>query len=389
MKIADIPSRIGTPWGSSADPGFIRTPPVPSQIGITDGAASFATGFVPLNFQPIEVSGVPPFGQDFNGALNAITQWNRWQAAGSPMQYNSAFSTAIGGYPKGALLQSTAIGMFWLNAADDNTTDPDGGSPANWLKCFMGNYYAQDTGGSANVYSCSFAPPLTAHTPGLLIRLLIVHTSTGASTFNPTNTGVPKAIKLVTGADPTPGALTGGMIALFVYDGSFYQLLNPNLDSVYFKIANQLNECTPASVRGNIGLGPTDAVTLGALALTTGLLQTAPVGMQTFNGVTGSVAENTYTVLFAPGADSGVWLVQARRTDIGDHSSIGLFWGLNVSTNGVILGSPVSYDHRRFRCDLRSRSDGLWNTSEKEFRRWDRDHHLAGDQIDAGRLREN
>lgn len=133
MKIADLPTRFGIAFARDATPGtYKRTIPDTSQVGINPGYASFPTGFVPLNFTPVASGGIPPFGQDVNGIFNAVTLWGQWQAAGGPALYNSAFSTAIGGYPKGALLGSTTNGRFWVSMVDDNTVNPDAGVSANW-----------------------------------------------------------------------------------------------------------------------------------------------------------------------------------------------------------------------------------------------------------------
>lgn len=135
MQTSDIPVRMPTPFAASAGGAYTHVVPIPSQIGTTDGAASFTTGFPPLTFLPESAGGVPPFGQDMNGLFNAITAWNRWQQAGAPVIYNTAFATAINGYPKGAILAgtgSTPFGYFWVSTADNNTTDPDAGG-ANWL----------------------------------------------------------------------------------------------------------------------------------------------------------------------------------------------------------------------------------------------------------------
>lgn len=133
MQQSGIPTKFPVVWASGAGGSYIRTVPNPSQIGITNGAASFTDGFPPLNFQAVGSGGYPPAGQDFNGALNAITAWNQWQQAGASVQYDSGFSTSIGGYPKGAVLQSTSNAqLFWLNIADNNTTNPDSGG-VNWV----------------------------------------------------------------------------------------------------------------------------------------------------------------------------------------------------------------------------------------------------------------
>lgn len=132
MKLTDIPARFNIPFADSAGIGYVRTVPEASQIGVQGGAASLTTGFPPLNWLPVGAGGVPPFGQDMNGILKQISQWSRWQAAGGLAPYNSAFSTAIGGYPKNAILMAATENHLWLSLVDDNTANPDTGG-ANWL----------------------------------------------------------------------------------------------------------------------------------------------------------------------------------------------------------------------------------------------------------------
>lgn len=134
MQQSNIPSKFGIPWGNAAGPTYIQTIPQASQIGITNCRASLTDGFPPLTFIPSSSGGCPPFGKDFNGILNQITQWSQWQSAGGPVFWDSAFSTSIGGYPKGAVLQSAVLlGRMWLSTADNNTTNPDSQTSANWV----------------------------------------------------------------------------------------------------------------------------------------------------------------------------------------------------------------------------------------------------------------
>lgn len=134
MLAASIPAKFNIPWGNAAGGGFIRTIPQASQIGVQDGAASLTDGFPPLNFTPVASGGVPPFGQDMNGILKQITQWSQWYSAGGPRKWDSAFSSAVGGYPIGAIVDSAiTLGILWLSTADNNTSNPDAGG-TNWLK---------------------------------------------------------------------------------------------------------------------------------------------------------------------------------------------------------------------------------------------------------------
>jgi microcystin-dependent protein len=127
---------MGTPWGASAGGAYIRTIPVPSQIGVTNCAASYTDGFPPLTFLPSGSGGCPPFGQDMNGILNAISLGLQWMFAGGTMAYDATLQTQIGGYPQGALVQSNIlIGRVWRSTVDNNMTNPDDqtGATVSWV----------------------------------------------------------------------------------------------------------------------------------------------------------------------------------------------------------------------------------------------------------------
>jgi hypothetical protein len=131
---SSIPPKIAIPWANNAGAAYIRSIPSTSQIGIQNCAASYHDGFPPLTFTPSGAGGCPPFGQDFNGVLKQITQWIQWQAVSSGLPWDSSFSTAIGGYPKGAIAQSNVLsGRLWFSTADNNTTNPDSTSSSGWI----------------------------------------------------------------------------------------------------------------------------------------------------------------------------------------------------------------------------------------------------------------
>lgn len=124
MLASQAPARIPLPFAASGSKNAI---PTGSQIGITAGRASLQDGFPPLTFTPLAAGGVPPAGADFNGILNMITAMQQWQSAGGSFKYDSAFSTAVGGYPKGAVLSKIGNDGFWTSTVDANTTNPDAG----------------------------------------------------------------------------------------------------------------------------------------------------------------------------------------------------------------------------------------------------------------------
>lgn len=144
MQSNQIPTKFPIPFGNNAAAGTIRSVPQASQSAITPGAASLYDGFPTITGQPLASGGVPPSLQDFNGLLNQITAWNRWQNAGGMVSYDQNFSNAVGGYPAGALLASATSGLLWLNLSDNNTTNPDGSSPIGWVGIIttatIGNY---------------------------------------------------------------------------------------------------------------------------------------------------------------------------------------------------------------------------------------------------------
>ncbi len=136
MQQSDLPTRFPIPFGNSAGASYIRPiPKDPVTPTGSDAPASLTEGFPPECFLPESSGGIPPNGRDFNGLFNQITAALRWMAAGGPAIFNSDFSTAIGGYPKGARLASVSSpGVEWISTADNNTTNPDGGSAANWVR---------------------------------------------------------------------------------------------------------------------------------------------------------------------------------------------------------------------------------------------------------------
>lgn len=148
-----IPPKFPITWGSLAGAAYIRTIPQASQIGVQNCAASLTDGFPPLTFVPASAGGCPPFGADFNGILNQVSAWARWQAMGGQIPWDSAFSASIAGYPSGAVVpSSTTANLMWQSTADNNTSNPDAAG-ANWT----GVGYMPT--GAITAFAGSAAPP--------------------------------------------------------------------------------------------------------------------------------------------------------------------------------------------------------------------------------------
>lgn len=131
MQSSDIPSKSPMVFAQDATGSYVRAVP---QTTADPAAASFELGFPPQTFTDQGAGGTPPDGRDFNGILNFLSAWARWQATGAPINYDSTFQTDIGGYPKGAVVASaTTLGVFWLSTVENNLTNPDTGG-AGWRR---------------------------------------------------------------------------------------------------------------------------------------------------------------------------------------------------------------------------------------------------------------
>jgi hypothetical protein len=149
MQLSGIPTKFPVVWAAGQTSTYVRPVPV-TYTGAEVGAASFTLGFPAATFIPLASGGAPPDGRDTNGILQEITEWNQWQQAGGPIQYDSSFQASIGGYPQGAIVQSIAtFGKSWLSTVDNNTTNPDTGG-AGWE---IYPQYLPATGVAAGTYT--------------------------------------------------------------------------------------------------------------------------------------------------------------------------------------------------------------------------------------------
>jgi hypothetical protein len=220
------PPTFPLPWAASASGSYVRNIPVPSQVGIQNGAASLTTGFPPLTFLPISAGGVPPYGQDMNGILKQITQWNQWQNAGGTVSYNGTFSSAAGGYPLNAILAAANSGNFWLNTTDANTSNPDA-SGAGWSGFSPVYPYVVD-GGTANAATATL--PVTISSLGTITgRPVSVKKISSANTgsFSLTLNGYAAFVHHIDGTSLNSGDLPGGGIFTVIFDGTYFELQSP------------------------------------------------------------------------------------------------------------------------------------------------------------------
>jgi len=85
------------------------------------------TGRMSWNYgSPVETEvDSPPFRIDYNGVLKRISQACISFFAGKHYKFDSAFSTAVGGYPLGAIIQRNDNNRLFLSTIDNNTNNPN------------------------------------------------------------------------------------------------------------------------------------------------------------------------------------------------------------------------------------------------------------------------
>lgn len=120
MQASEIPLKVPVPFAS--DSTLVTPVPLTDPGG---GQISWQQGFTILNMLQEASGGTPPFGQNMNGVLQAISAWAWWQSAGGQVAYDPAFSAENGGYPQGAYVQAASGLGWWLCTLDNNTSDPD------------------------------------------------------------------------------------------------------------------------------------------------------------------------------------------------------------------------------------------------------------------------
>ncbi len=130
MQASDKPALIEVPFANSGTKNIIPTAPLP-----TPGSASLEVGFPPITMTPIAAGGIPPTGADFNGILYLISSVSRWAQTGGSYVFDADFATAIGGYPKGAVLLNELLDGFWISVVDNNKTRPELGN-GDWVPAF-------------------------------------------------------------------------------------------------------------------------------------------------------------------------------------------------------------------------------------------------------------
>jgi hypothetical protein len=129
MQLSNAPAKIVEPFAINGSKNVI---PVPTQVSILPGAASYNDGFPLLCDTPVNLGGIPPSMQDMNGILHDATAVSQFLNAGGVFPFDATFAAAIGGYPSGAQVLQASGGGYWRSILDNNVNDPDTGG-AGWV----------------------------------------------------------------------------------------------------------------------------------------------------------------------------------------------------------------------------------------------------------------
>lgn len=327
MQLSSMPALVGVPFAENGTKNII---PVDSQIGIVDGAASYNDGFPPLTMTPVVAGGIPPFGNDFNGILNAVTRSIRWACAGGLYRYDSGFVGVTGGYPKGALIQNIAGDVIWISTADNNTGDPTSGG--GWLPAIRYGVTSVTLAGENVTLSPEQAAKetiilsgtLTANIqlimPAWLISWLIVNNTTGNFTIS-VKTASGGGVNLV--ADATSQLYGDGTN---IYYGAL--MARNNLAEI-----NAAGETARQAGRDNLGLGT--AATYDYEDFLPSDYQPPAAPVTSVNGETGAVQLNAGDVGAYSKTESDARYMQGIQ--FGAQSSLSVSNNQSFSTAGYSL----------------------------------------------------
>lgn len=119
MKIANVPKKMSVVFGVNGQRQELLADAVSGEPN-----ASYNAGFPPITMIAKSAGGQAPLGKDFNQIFNELSADAQWSQASGIYPYDSDFSAAIGGYPKGAVVIGIDGSTIYKSLSDDNTSDP-------------------------------------------------------------------------------------------------------------------------------------------------------------------------------------------------------------------------------------------------------------------------
>ncbi|EMU9504830.1 gp53-like domain-containing protein [Enterobacter asburiae] len=127
MNRSDAPTKQYTPFATNG----LREPLLQSTPS-GDNTASYLDGFPPITMTLKSAGGLPPKGQDMNQILFELGNLSRWASTGALNSFDSALSSAIGGYPAGSCLMGDDGSTIYISSVNNNSANPNTGG-AGWI----------------------------------------------------------------------------------------------------------------------------------------------------------------------------------------------------------------------------------------------------------------
>lgn len=133
MNSLQQPDALAMPFANNGTKNTIPSSPTGTNL------ASLSEGFPQVTSEPIASGGIPPVRADFNGIFNLTTSQYYYLQNGGVFTFDANVSSAIGGYPLGAILYYTdGNGVTYLvkSLIGDNTynfvSDPSYIDDVHW-----------------------------------------------------------------------------------------------------------------------------------------------------------------------------------------------------------------------------------------------------------------
>lgn len=111
------PKLIVKPFAKNGQKNVI---PENYETSMDSNQATWDQGFGQITMLPVTAGGLPPKGQDFNGILNQISESIVYQSQDGRFKFSPEYAESIGGYPKGAILQSDDEKKEYQSLIDNN-----------------------------------------------------------------------------------------------------------------------------------------------------------------------------------------------------------------------------------------------------------------------------
>ena len=142
MKLSNSPKKMSTAFGINGQRQDLQDSAVKGT-----SLASYNDGFPPITMISKDAGGIPPQGKDFNQIFYELSSNAQWSQASGIYPYDTEFSAAIGGYPKGSVVLGLDGITIYQSTTDDNIEEP--GNDDSWTEVlgdadkfdfFAGNY---------------------------------------------------------------------------------------------------------------------------------------------------------------------------------------------------------------------------------------------------------